>query len=245
MQTMRILLTNDDGYDAPGLSAAYNALVDLGQVHVVAPEKEHSGCGHMITLRRPIKVQRRTYDPFGMIHVVHGSPADCVRLGVAELADGPIDLVVSGINRGANTGVDLFYSGTIGGAREGAILRIPSVAVSHAVRRDVEIDWAAATEVAASLIRDLAKETLPGPGFWSVNLPAPIPPKFKTRIHRVSAALEPVPMTFDRMDIDDEGTISFNYGASYWARDGDGPTDYSVVRDGGIAVTAVPLLGRF
>jgi hypothetical protein len=86
---------------------------------------------------------------------------------------------------------------------------------------------------------------MPGPGFWSVNLPAPIPAEIESNIHRVPAADHPMPMTFDRADSDDGRTMQFDYGASYWLRDVSGPSDYSVIRDGGIAITALPLFGRF
>lgn len=243
---MNILLTNDDGFDAPGLQASYLAVRSLGTVFVVAPKSERSACSHMITLRRPIQVERRTeHEPYGTGFAVDGTPADCVRLAVAALIDTPIDLVVSGINRGANAGVDVFYSGTIAGAREGAILGIPSIAVSQAIRSNLDVDWDAATEVTHELIKTLVAETLPGPGFWSINLPAPIPSNPSGHIHRVPVATHPMPMSFNRSDSDDGRTMAFEYGASYWLRDVTGPSDYSVIRDGGIAITAVPLVGRF
>ena len=242
---MNILLTNDDGYDAPGIRAAYNAVAGLGTVHVIAPTTERSACSHMITLRRPINVDRLTDPDFGSVCAVDGSPADCVRLGVAELIDDPVDLVVSGINRGANAGVDVFYSGTIAGAREGAILGITSIALSHAVRAGTEIDWAVAGDIAAFLIRDAIGEKLPGPGFWSINLPAPIPADARNHIHRVPLATQPTPMQFERGDSRDGEATQFRYGAAYWTREVQSPTDDSVVRDGGIAVSAIPVAGRF
>src|SRR3990172_6004881 len=157
---MNILLTNDDGYDAAGLHAACDALAGLGTVYVVAPKVERSACRHTITLRRPITVERRTHAGYGVSYAVDGSPADCVRLAVAALVDRPIGLVVSGINHGANAGVDTFYSGTVAGAREGAILGIPSVAVSQAMR-GIEPDWRAATEITTSIIKHLLAEPLP------------------------------------------------------------------------------------
>jgi len=242
---LNIVLTNDDGYDAAGLTAAYNALHDIGTVHVVAPRIEHSACSHTITLRSPITVERRAHARYGVSFVVDGSPADCVRLAVVGLVDRPIDLVVSGINHGANAGVDIFYSGTIAGAREGAILGLPAVALSQAFRQDVEVNWPAAGEVVQMVVKELMKERLDGPGFWSVNLPAPIPPDPRNHIHRVPVAIHPMPMRFARSEQDNGRLMQFDYGASYWLRDVTGPSDYSVIRDGGIAVTAIPLYGRF
>ncbi len=242
---MNILLTNDDGYDAPGLHAVRNALGGLGTVHVIAPKRERSACSHMITLGRSIKVELLNHPDFGPIYAVEGTPADCVRLGVAELIDEPIDLVVSGINRGANAGVDVFYSGTVAGAREGAILSITSIALSCAVRGQIEIDWDGAGSIAAFVIDELVHERLPAPGFWNVNIPTPIPPDARGRIHRVPMATQPTPMKFDRIERGDGKMIEFAYGAPYWTREVPSPTDYSILRDGGIAVTAVPLAGSF
>lgn len=244
MGTMQIVLTNDDGHEAPGLRAAFEALRDLGNVHVVAPRSERSACSHAITLKRPITVERLKHDRFGTTFAVDGAPADCVRLAIAALVDKPINLVVSGINLGANAGVDTYYSGTIAGAREATILGIPAISVSQAVRAGIAPDWPAATAVTALLIKELIAEPLPGPGFWSINLPAPIPPDARNHVHRVPLASHPMPMDFDRADRDD-GRMEFAYGASYWLREVTTPSDYSTIRDGEIAVTAIPLFGRF
>lgn len=241
---MNIVLTNDDGYDAQGILAAYEALRPLGRVHVVAPSTERSACSHTITLRRPITVERRTHDSFGPSYAVDGTPADCVRLAFAALIEHPIDLIVAGINHGANAGVDTFYSGTVAGAREAAILGIRAMAFSQA-RRGVEPDWTRAREVMRPIVENLLAERLPGPGFWNINFPAPIPPDPQNHIHRVPVAVHPLPMSFDRSESEDGKVMEFDYGASYWLRDVTGPSDYSVIRDGEIAVTAIPLYGRF
>jgi 5'-nucleotidase len=242
---MHILITNDDGYDAPGLHAAFEAVRELGTVHVVAPKTERSACSHAITLRGPIKVERRHHPLYGVSYAVDGTPADCVRIALSALIEGPVDLVVSGVNHGANAGVDAFYSGTVSGAREATILGITGIALSQAVRAEHETDWGAARDVCAPLVRQLAQEALPGPGFWSVNLPAPIPPEPQRHVQRVPPAEHPMPMKFLRSDNDDGRTLEFGYGASYWLREVSGPSDYAVIRDGGIAVTAIPLFGRF
>ncbi len=240
-----IILTNDDGIDAPGLLAAYDAICELGEVHVVAPSSERSACSHAITLRRPITVERVDNDHFGRSYSVDGTPADCVRLGFAALIEKPIHLVVSGINRGANAGVDTFYSGTIGGAREAAILGVPAIAFSQALRGEVETDWLKATGAARLLAEMLVDEKLPGPGFWNVNFPAPIPDDPLAHVHRVEVGEHPMPMTFDRTEQDGGHIMQFDYGASYWLRDVTGPSDFSVIRDGGISVTGIPLFAHF
>lgn len=241
---MNIVLTNDDGYEAQGILAAYEALSGLGKVVVVAPNAERSACSHSITMRRPITVERRTHPNFGPSFAVDGTPADCVRLAFSALVEHPIDLVVSGINIGANAGVDTFYSGTVAGAREAAILGIKAMSFSQA-RRGVDPDWNAARDACRFMAQELVTERLPGPGFWNINFPAPIPRDPKQHIRRVPIAVHPLPMSFDRSESDDGRVMQFDYGASYWLRDVTGPSDYSVVRDGEIAVTAIPLYGRF
>lgn len=242
---MNILLTNDDGFDAPGLVAAYEAVRGLGKVSVVAPQTERSACSHMITLRSPITVEARQHDRFGSGFAVDGTPADCVRLAVAELIPEPFDLVLSGINRGANSGVDVFYSGTVAGAREGAILGIKSIAVSQAIRGEFDVDWPAATNVVREILPDLLAETLPAPGFWSLNLPLPIPSNGLESLRRVPIAVDPTPMTFDRLHAEGDPIMKFGYGAPYWSRHVGEATDFSTIRDGLISLSAIPLNGRF
>ncbi len=214
-------------------------------IHIVAPRRERSACSHAITTGRPITVERIKHDRLGTIHAVDGTPADCVRLAIGVLFNEPFDLVVSGVNHGANAGVDLFYSGTIAAAREGTALGISAIAVSQAVRAGVETAWLETTEATAFLVRELSAEKLPGAGFWSINLPAPIPPNPRNHVHRVPPAIHPAPLAFDRAERDDRSATEFTYGAPYWRRDVTEPSDYSVVRDGDIAVTAIPLFGRF
>jgi len=242
---MNILLTNDDGYSAPGIAAAYRALGEFGHVHVVAPKTECSACGHKITMRSPITVERHEMDAFGRVHVVDGTPADCVRLAVAHLIQERIDLVISGVNSGANSGVDVFYSGTVAGAREGAILNIPAIAFSQSLRKGMDPDWAAVTRVVRHLVPQLVSEKLPAAGFWSVNLPAPIPDDIENRIHRVPVEAAPARMEYERLHKEDGRVLEFRSGGSYWSRDADVPSDFTIIRDGGIAVTAIPLYGRF
>ncbi|HNQ22943.1 MAG TPA: 5'/3'-nucleotidase SurE [Phycisphaerae bacterium] len=238
-------MTNDDGFGAPGLAALFAAVRQLGTVHVVAPMAEQSGCSHRLTLRRGLAVHRRHHELYGSCFVLDGTPADCVRLALAELIAEPIDLVVAGINLGANAGVDTYYSGTIAAAREGAIQGVHSISVSQAVRNGVETNWEATSKVAATLIRQLADEPLPGPGFWSVNFPAPLPAEPLRAVHRVPLAQAKMPATFDRLGHPSDGVLEFVSGAYYWDRAVDGACDYGVIRDGGIAVTAIPLFGKF
>lgn len=123
---MRILLTNDDGIEAPGIMALKEELQKEYEVYLVAPKEEKSACGHAITFHDPIRIKKRREREWA----VSGTPADCVKLGISELLEDPPHLVISGINRGANLGSDLFYSGTVSAAMEGVIMGYPALAFS-------------------------------------------------------------------------------------------------------------------
>lgn len=131
---MRILVTNDDGVAAPGLVALRAALAGIGEVVVVAPERPRSASGHSVTLHKPLRLAETPLPDGAAAWASNGTPSDCVTLGVDVVMEGRVDLVVSGINDGANLGWDLTYSGTVSAAMEGAMLGIPSIAVSVAGR---------------------------------------------------------------------------------------------------------------
>ncbi|MEO2029809.1 MAG: 5'/3'-nucleotidase SurE [Fuerstiella sp.] len=171
---MKFLITNDDGFDGPGLAALYDALEPLGDVRVVAPAVCHSAKGHAVNTHSPIRVERRSVAPFGMIEIVDASPADCVRVGLCAPGGERPDFVVAGINTGANLGVDLFYSGTAAAARESAILGVPALAVSRYLQPGVSINWKnLATHVTAVVRTLISNEHGLEPGcFWNVNFPA-------------------------------------------------------------------------
>jgi len=167
----RILVTNDDGFDAPGIVALAEALEPVGRVVVVAPDREHSGASHALTFTRPLRVTRIHDDRYR----VDGTPTDCVHLGVFDLAGGRPDLVVSGINRGYNLGDDVTYSGTVAGALEGTLLHVPSIAVSTSNPKDATPDYATAARVAAALARRVLERGL-APGLYlNVNVPPGTP----------------------------------------------------------------------
>src|SRR5262245_14584457 len=136
---MRLLLSNDDGYFAPGLTHLAGALVKFGDVTVVAPEQDRSGASNSLTLDRPLSVRRSAN---GFLFV-NGTPTDCVHLAVTGLLDKLPDIVVSGINLGANMGDDTIYSGTVAAATEGYLLGIPSIAVSLTSKAGKHYDTAA------------------------------------------------------------------------------------------------------
>ncbi len=140
---MKILLTNDDGIFAPGLAAIYKELVKLGSVTVVAPADSRSGASHSVTFKTPLVCNKVDIDGRFTGYSIEGSPADCVKLAVMQLHDGPIDLLVAGLNNGANAGINIYYSGTVAAAMEGTLLGIPSVAMSLANEEDMDYEKAA------------------------------------------------------------------------------------------------------
>ena len=170
---MNILLTNDDGIHAPGLSALYDALKSDHAVHIVAPETEMSAVGHAITLTTPIRVHtvRKNGRFFG--HAVKGTPADCVKIAVQELLETPPDVVLSGINVGANVGVNILYSGTVSAATEGAFLGIRSAAISLAGLKDPDFRFAAG--FSREIIRFMMESHLSDGTALNVNIPAVAP----------------------------------------------------------------------
>jgi 5'-nucleotidase len=166
---VRILLTNDDGIYAPGLAAMDCELRRLGEVFLMAPAVEQSGVGHSITYLTPLIVKevRHGDDPWGW--AVEGSPADCVKLGIAEFCPQPPDLVVSGINSGLNAGINVLYSGTVAAAIEGAFFGITSVAVSLEYDEHARFDRAA--RLACQVIRQILAHKGPEPQLYNVNIP--------------------------------------------------------------------------
>lgn len=162
----RLLLTNDDGIDAPGLAALAVATARFGEAATVAPLRAHSGCSHKVTTDVPVAVEDRGPGRFA----VDGTPADCTRLGLHHLA-GPVDWVIAGINAGANLGVDVHHSGTVAAVREGVIHGIPGIAVSHYITRSRAIDWDRAARWTGRVLALLLDRPIPAETFWNVNLP--------------------------------------------------------------------------
>ncbi len=162
---MRILLSNDDGYFAPGIAALEQLLSRIAEVDVVAPERDRSGASHSLTLDRPLMV-RRAANGF---RFVNGTPTDCVHLAVTGLFDTAPDLVVSGINHGANMGDDTIYSGTVAAAMEGYLLGIPAIAISLVGRESVHFDTAA--RVALELVERVMNQPPQKPFLLNVNVP--------------------------------------------------------------------------
>lgn len=174
---LSFLLTNDDGSHAPGLVALARVLRELGEVTVVAPDREMSGIGHAITLHTPLRI-RRNDEGF---HIVDGTPTDCVNIGVLKILGTRPSFVVAGVNRGGNLGDDVTYSGTVAGAMEGALLDVPSVAVSlvsgHGAPPEERTTFEDAARAAAAVIRKLAGKPFPQRTLLNVNVPGKKPLK--------------------------------------------------------------------
>ncbi|UCD29175.1 MAG: 5'/3'-nucleotidase SurE [Planctomycetota bacterium] len=165
---MQILLSNDDGILAPGLAALHRELAELGEVTVVAPESAQSAAAHAITLEGPLAVRQVHVQDQFVGYSVEGRPADCVKLAITELLDGPPDLVVSGINDGANVSINVLYSGTVAAAAEGALLGYPAVAVS--LRQGVERDFNRAAKIARPIIKKLLDTGLSAGELININI---------------------------------------------------------------------------
>jgi 5'-nucleotidase len=162
---MHILVSNDDGYTAPGIEALVHALRDLAEISVVAPEVNHSGASNSLTLSRPLAVRKA---PNGFTYV-NGTPSDCVHVALTGLLDRSPDLIVSGINNGANLGDDTLYSGTVAAAAEGYLFGIPSIAFSLVSKAWSNLD--AAAQQARAIVAHQLTQPLTGATLLNVNIP--------------------------------------------------------------------------
>lgn len=163
---MHIMVTNDDGIGAPGIKALAEALTELGQVTVVAPDRERSAAGHSLTLHSPLRV----FELRSGWYAVDGTPTDCVNMGIHSLLETPPDLVVSGINHGGNMGDDITYSGTVAAAMEANLMGIPALAVSLATYGPTE-HFPDAAKVAVQVVREMVWHGLPADTFLNLNIP--------------------------------------------------------------------------
>lgn len=166
---MKILLTNDDGYTAPGIQALYQALRPYHKVVLIAPDREKSAVGHGITLNDPIRMSPIRLNGGDDGYAVTGTPADCVKLGLFDLFTTPPDLIISGINPGCNTGVDINYSGTVSAAREGALNGVLSMAVS--IKTGKTLDFKGMSRFIANIVDKVYDTGLPSGTFLNINAP--------------------------------------------------------------------------
>lgn len=162
---MRILISNDDGYFAPGLNVLASHLAKIADITVVAPERNRSGASNSLTLDRPLSVRKASNG----FYYVNGTPTDCVHIALTGLMDEMPDMVISGINDGANMGDDTIYSGTVAAAMEGYLLDIPSFAVSMSQHNATHFETAA--RIAVELVQHYAQTTLKSPTLLNINVP--------------------------------------------------------------------------
>jgi 5'-nucleotidase len=226
---MRILLSNDDGYFSPGLAALAQGLAPLGEITVVAPERDRSGASNSLTLDRPLSLRRA---PNGFFYV-NGTPTDCVHMAVTGWLDFEPDVVVSGINLGSNMGDDTLYSGTVAAATEGYLLGIPSVAVSLVGQDLKHFDTAA--QVARTIVERLARAPFGAPVLLNVNVPdveyAALKGMEVTRLGRRHKAQPVVPGKNPR------GDTVYWVGAAGAAREAGPGTDFHALEHGAVSVT--------
>jgi 5'-nucleotidase len=225
---MTFILTNDDGIDAPGLQALRQAIPDKSII--VAPKHHQSGCGHQVTTQQPIHLQRRSPSEYA----VDGTPADCTRLALTHLAPAA-EWVLSGINAGGNLGVDVYISGTVAAVREAAMHGVPGIAVSHWIKRPLEIDWEVAARWTGKVLALLWERSLPPGSFWNVNLPhletgSPMP-----EIVFCQPSTHPLPVKY-RVAGD-----FYHYEGEYAQRERSLGTDVDICFSGQIAVTLIRL----
>ncbi|MGO9462788.1 MAG: 5'/3'-nucleotidase SurE [Isosphaeraceae bacterium] len=226
------LLTNDDGWDSPGLLALRQAALGLGRCRVVAPSGPQSGCGHRVTTHAPIEVKAMGED----ILAVGGTPADCVRLALHTLAPKP-QWILSGINAGGNLGADVHHSGTVAAVREGALHGLPGIALSQYTARGRAVDWDRAARWAREVLGQLLALSWEAGTFWNVNFPHPAAEGPDPEV--VFCPLDPSPLPLDYR-VEEGG---FVYAGDYQKRAREPGTDVDVCFGGRIAVTLVRVAG--
>ncbi|SDV51430.1 5'/3'-nucleotidase SurE [Chitinasiproducens palmae] len=230
---MRILLSNDDGYLAPGLTALREALEGLGEIAVVAPEQNCSGSSNSLTLSRPLSVRTAAN---GFLYV-NGTPTDCIHVAVTSLLDWRPDLIVSGINNGPNMGEDTLYSGTVAAATEGFLFGIPSIAISLAEHGWAHLD--AAAGVARDIVARHAGAPLPAPMLLNVNVPSlPAPAIGPWRVTRLGKRHPSQPVIRGE---DPRGQAIYWIGACGEVRDATEGTDFHAVANGFVSLTPLQL----
>ncbi|MFC0397152.1 5'/3'-nucleotidase SurE [Paraburkholderia rhizosphaerae] len=230
---MRILLSNDDGYLAPGLAALHEALKPLADVTVMAPEQNCSGASNSLTLWRPLSVLRSANG----FYYVNGTPTDSVHIALTGMLDHKPDLVVSGINNGQNMGEDTLYSGTVAAATEGVMFNVPAIAFSL-----VDKDWAhleSAARVAAEIVKHYLDAPLPGHPLLNVNIPnLPYDELGAWRITRLGKRHPSQPVI---RQTNPRGEPIYWIGPSGTARDASEGTDFHAVAHGHVSITPLQL----
>lgn len=230
---MRILLSNDDGYFAPGLACLAETLSSLAEITVVAPERDRSGASNSLTLDRPLTL-RRAHSGY---YYVNGTPTDCVHLAVTGMLDHLPDMVISGINHGANMGDDTIYSGTVAAATEGYLLGVPSIAVSL-VNKGGD-NFASAARVVADIVRRHQAQPFTHPVLLNVNVPdLPYEELQGREITRLGRRHKAEPVVKSKSP---RGETMYWVGAAGTAQDAGAGTDFDAIAHGKVSVTPLQI----
>lgn len=230
---MHILLSNDDGYFAPGLAALARALSPLAEITVVAPERNRSGASNSLTLDRPLSV-RKAANGF---YFVNGTPTDCVHLAVTGLLDHMPDMVISGINDGANMGDDTIYSGTVAAAMEGYLLGLPSLAVSMSRHQPQYFDTAA--QVVVEMVKRFQENAFPPPVLLNINVPdVPFEQIKGMKVVRLGKRHKAEPVV---KWVTPRGETVYWVGAAGSAQDAGEGTDFHAAEHGMVSITPLQI----
>lgn len=230
---MKFLVTNDDGIDALGLEALVAAARTCGEPVVVAPAGPQSGVSHAVTWHEGVRLEPRGEDRYA----VHGTPADCTRLGLLHAVP-DAKWILSGINHGANLGADVYYSGTVAAVREGLLHGWPGIAFSHYRRNRVEFDWKRATRWIAPILAELLAKPVEAGVFYNVNLPI-LPPGAPDPV-TVWCPLDPKPLPLNYRHEEESGLY---YAGDYSLRERTVGADVDLCFGGRITLSEVRLLG--
>lgn len=225
---MKILVTNDDGIDAPGIAALLEVAQSFGELVTVAPEGAWSGCGHQTTTGDSIRAVEEQENRFR----VWGTPADCVRLGLQVLAP-DAQLVLAGINQGANLGVDMIMSGTVAAAREGMFMGRAAIAVSQYRQANSQTTWRQSAELAQQAISSVLDEAIStaGSNYWNIN----IPDTATESPNMVRCEPDPTPLDFEFTKTGD----TFRFVSSYHDRPRSTNGDIDTCFRGDVAVSKI------
>ena len=232
---MKILVSNDDGYRAEGIARLRSAMATLGDVTVMAPDRNRSGASNSLTLDVPLRVGE--VEPG--VHWVAGTPTDCVHLALSGLCEGVFDLVASGVNDGPNLGDDVLYSGTVAAAMEGRFLGLPAIAISLDTRRGGARHFDTAAEFARRLVLGLADRPLPPGLILNVNVPdLPLAGVRGIRSTRLGSRHRSEPVDEAR---DPKGGRVYWVGPSGASADAGEGTDFHAVANGYVSVTPLAI----
>ena len=226
---MTLILTNDDGIDAPGIRALLKA-VEGQKVIVAAPVDHLSGCGHQVTTTKAINVHRRSVTEYA----IAGTPADCTRIALSHLCP-EAKFVLSGINAGGNMGADVYISGTVAAVREAAFHGVSGIAVSHYLKGKKNVDWDTAARWTKQVLADLMNRSPEVGTYWNINLPHLEPGDPDPEVVFCQPSTQPLPVNY-RVEGDD-----YYYVGKYAQRDRTSGTDVDVCFAGKIAVTKLRL----